>query len=176
MSDSESDAEQQPAPEAVPAPAPALPPPLDDEFTLEHLWTYNGTDPSRGLLVSIKGTVFDVSTNPAVYALNRSYNLFAGRDASYAMGKSSLRWEDAHPDYSALNEVEMGVLDQWHAMFSKKYRVVGRVIDHPTLLAQKEKGKGKAPDPGASLEDERDAARDEKKAGETETREESTAE
>ncbi|KAF7305661.1 Cytochrome B5 [Mycena chlorophos] len=131
---------------AAPAPDPGpppLPPPRDDPFTLQSLWAFNGTDPAKALLVSIKGTVFDVSSNPAVYGMNCSYHMFTGRDCSYAMGKSSLRWEDAYPDYSALNETEVNVLDTWHATFSKKYPIAGKLIDHPTLLAEMAKGKSK---------------------------------
>nr|GAT49002.1 cytochrome B5 [Mycena chlorophos] len=122
---------------------PPLPPPRDDPFTLQSLWAFNGTDPAKALLVSIKGTVFDVSSNPAVYGMNCSYHMFTGRDCSYAMGKSSLRWEDAYPDYSALNETELNVLDTWHATFSRKYPIVGKLIDHPTFLADMMKGKSK---------------------------------
>ncbi|KAF7291248.1 Cytochrome B5 [Mycena indigotica] len=144
----------EPAPDSEPArqatpepePVPELPPPRDDPFTLDTLWEYNGSDENKPLLVSIKGTVFDVSDNYAVYGPHRSYAVFTGRDASHGMGCSSIRFEDAYPDYSGLSEAQMGVLDQWHAMFTKKYPIVGKVVDHPTLLAEKEKGKGKARD------------------------------
>ncbi|KAG4304456.1 hypothetical protein PORY_002166 [Pneumocystis oryctolagi] len=58
-----------------------------------------------------------------------SYHLFAGKDASRAFGKSSLKEEDAIPDYSDLNESELRILDDWVAFFSKKYDIVGRIVE-----------------------------------------------
>ena len=51
------------------------------------------------------------------YGPGGSYHLFAGKDASKALGKSSLKEEDADPDYSDLPEAEMKVLNDWHAFF-----------------------------------------------------------
>jgi membrane-associated progesterone receptor component len=64
------------------------------------------------------GTVFDVTHKRETYGKGGSYNLFAGKDASKALGKSSLKEEDASPDYSDLPPAEMKVLDDWHAFFS----------------------------------------------------------
>lgn len=44
-----------------------------------------------------------------------------------ALGKSSLKPEDCIADYSDLTEKELEVLDQWHAFFSKRYNIVGKV-------------------------------------------------
>ncbi|KAJ9120554.1 hypothetical protein QFC24_005230 [Naganishia onofrii] len=43
-------------------------------------------------------------------------------------GKSSLKPEDAIPDYTTLEPAEMKVLDQWYDFFSKRYNVVGKVV------------------------------------------------
>lgn len=64
------------------------------------------------------GTVFDVSHKRDTYGPGGSYHLFAGKDASKALGKSSLKEEDAVPDYSNLPEPEMKVLNDWHAFFT----------------------------------------------------------
>ena len=48
-----------------------------------------------------------------MYGKGGSYNLFAGKDASKALGKSSLKEDDASPDYSDLPEAEMKVLNDW---------------------------------------------------------------
>ena len=64
------------------------------------------------------GTVFDVSHKRETYGKGGSYNLFAGRDASRALGKSSLKEEDASPDYSDLPESDMKVLNDWHSFFT----------------------------------------------------------
>ncbi|KAI4524236.1 progesterone binding protein [Schizophyllum commune Loenen D] len=119
---------------------PNLAPPKDDPFTLEDLKAFDGTDPSKPIYVSIKGTVFDVSSKRDVYGPGRSYGLFAGKDPSKGLGMSSLRPEHAIPDYEDLNEGDRKVLDDWHGFFTKRYNIVGRVIDHPTHLRQQQSG------------------------------------
>jgi hypothetical protein len=84
-----------------------------------------------------------------VYGPGKSYNIFAGKDGSKGLGKSSLNPEDAVPDYSDLPENESKVLDDWFSFFQyvlirptctgayfhfrhrKRYNVVGRVTDMP---------------------------------------------
>ncbi|KAL1709547.1 cytochrome b5-like heme/steroid binding domain-containing protein [Schizophyllum commune] len=119
---------------------PNLLPPKDDPFTLEELRAFDGTDPARPIYVSIKGTVFDVSPKRDVYGPGRSYGLFAGKDASKGLGMSSLRPEHAVPDYAGLSEGDRKVLDDWWGFFSKRYNIVGRVVDHPTHLREQAGG------------------------------------
>ena len=114
-----------------------LDPPKDDPFTLSALAQYDGSDDSKPIYVSIKGDarirlrttsapshacfpgdVFDVTRKRDVYGKGGSYNIFAGKDGSMGLGKSSLKLEDAVPDYSTLPENEMKVLDDWHSFFS----------------------------------------------------------
>lgn len=64
------------------------------------------------------GTVFDVSHKRDTYGPGKSYGVFSGKDASKALGKSSLKPEDAVPDYRDLEEKEMKVLNDWHAFFT----------------------------------------------------------
>ena len=64
-----------------------------------------------------EGTIFDVSNKVDVYGKGKSYNLFAGKDASKALGMSSLKPEDAVSDYSTLPENEMKVLEEWYSFF-----------------------------------------------------------
>ncbi|KAF8658386.1 hypothetical protein AX16_001995 [Volvariella volvacea WC 439] len=105
-----------------------LAPPKDDPYTPEQLAQYDGSDPSKPIYVAIKGTIFDVSHKKDVYGPGKSYSIFAGKDGSRGLGKSSLKPEDAVSDYSVLDEKEMKVLDDWHSFFSKRYNVVGRVV------------------------------------------------
>ncbi|KAJ7779805.1 progesterone binding protein [Mycena metata] len=113
------------------APRDDLAPPKDDPFTLAQLAEFDGSDPAKPIYVSIKGTVFDVTPKADVYGAGRSYNIFAGKDGSKGLGMSSLKPEDAVPDYRDLNEAHRKVLDDWHAFFTKRYNIVGRVSDHP---------------------------------------------
>jgi membrane-associated progesterone receptor component len=65
--------------------------------------------------------VFDVSHKHEVYGPGKSYNIFAGKDGSKGLGMSSLKPEDAIPDYSGLDESDRKVLDDWHGFFSYVY-------------------------------------------------------
>ena len=59
--------------------------------------------------------------------------VFAGKDASRALGMSSTKAVDVRPDWSDLNDKEKGVLDEWFTFFSKRYQVVGRVAGASNL-------------------------------------------
>ena len=53
-----------------------------------------------------------------MYGPGKSYNIFAGKDGSKGLGKSSLKTEDAIPDYSDLPDNERKTLDEWHTFFT----------------------------------------------------------
>lgn len=114
-----------------------LDPPKDDPFTQEQLKAYDGTDASKPVYVSIKGTVFDVSRKRETYGPGGSYAVLAGKDGSRALGLSSLKPEDAVADWSTLEEKERKTLDDWHTFFTKRYNIVGRVVDLPAAVANK---------------------------------------
>ena len=63
-------------------------------------------------------TVRDL-TQMLIVAPGKGYNVFAGRDASKALGKSSMKAEDLSADYSELTEWELKVLDDWVAYYTK---------------------------------------------------------
>lgn len=46
-----------------------------------------------------------------------SYHVFAGKDASKGLGLSSVKVEDAVPDYSTLDEASMKTLDGWYEFY-----------------------------------------------------------
>ncbi|KAI9455255.1 cytochrome b5 [Lactarius psammicola] len=106
-----------------------LPPPKDDPFTQEALKPFDGSDPAKPIYVAIKGTVFDVSRKRETYGPGGSYALFAGKDA--------LKPEDAVPDWSTLEDKDRKTLDDWHSFFTKRYAVVGRVVDLPAAVANR---------------------------------------
>ncbi|OJT02635.1 hypothetical protein TRAPUB_6816 [Trametes pubescens] len=108
-----------------------LAPPKEDPITVEQLKQYDGSDPSQPIYVAIKGTVFDVTRKADTYGKGKSYNLFAGKDASRALGMSSLKEEDAVSDYSTLSAADLKTLNDWFDFFSKRYNVVGKVVDLP---------------------------------------------
>lgn len=59
--------------------------------------------------------------------------VFAGRDASKALGKTSTKQEDVSPDWKDLDEKEQSTLNDWVTFFSKRYNVVG-IVEGATNL------------------------------------------
>ncbi|KAH6899899.1 cytochrome b5-like heme/steroid binding domain-containing protein [Thelonectria olida] len=102
-----------------------LNPPKDDPISQEELARSNGAEGEK-CYVAIKGKVYDVTGNKA-YAPGASYNVFAGKDASRALGKTSTKPEDAVPEWDDLSDKEKAVLADWVTFFSKRYNVVGVV-------------------------------------------------
>ncbi|KAF5357056.1 hypothetical protein D9756_006867 [Leucocoprinus leucothites] len=122
-----------PAKSIMQPPREDLAPPKDDPFTAAELSQYDGSDSSKPIYVAIKGDIFDVTHKADSYGPGKSYNVFAGKDGSRGLGKSSLKVEDAVADYSVLDEKERKVLDDWHSFFLKRYNIVGRVSDGPKI-------------------------------------------
>lgn len=67
--------------------------------------------------IAFVGTIFDVTRKVDVYGAGKSYNIFAGKDGSRGLGKSSLKTEDAVWDYTTLDPSERKVLDDWYSFF-----------------------------------------------------------
>ncbi|KAI0911317.1 cytochrome b5-like heme/steroid binding domain-containing protein [Ustulina deusta] len=103
-----------------------LNPPKDDPITLEELAQADGSE-GRKAYVAIKGKVYDVTGNKAYEQPGGSYSIFAGKDASRALAKTSTKPEDVQPEWRDLSESEQGVLNDWITFFSKRYNVVGVV-------------------------------------------------
>ena len=53
--------------------------------------------------------------------------VFAGHDASRALGKTSTKAEDVSPDWQDLPDSEKNTLNDWFIFFSKRYNIVGVV-------------------------------------------------
>lgn len=53
--------------------------------------------------------------------------VFAGKDASRALGQSSLKPEECRPDWSDLSDQHKKVLNDWFTFFSKRYNIKGKV-------------------------------------------------
>ncbi|KAG0097024.1 hypothetical protein BGZ93_003564 [Podila epicladia] len=94
-------------------------------FTHTELSKHDGSDPSASIYVAIKGSVFDVTTKKEMYGPGGGYHVFAGKDASRALGKQSLKAEDCVPEFSDLNAEERKTLDDWFVFFEKRYPIVG---------------------------------------------------
>lgn len=103
----------------------------------------------------MQGKVYDVTGN-TLYQLGSSYHgtseyqhglllsfgpsltmaiVFAGKDASRALGKSSTDPEDVKPEWRDLGDKENETLNEWITFFSKRYNVVG-VVEGATNVEQ----------------------------------------
>ncbi|KAK3945926.1 cytochrome b5 [Diplogelasinospora grovesii] len=102
-----------------------LDPPKDDPISVEELSKMNGKEGAK-CYVAIKGKVYDVSGSKA-YQPGGSYHVFAGKDASRALGLMSTKESDAVPEWKDLDDKEKKILDDWVTYFSKRYNIVGRV-------------------------------------------------
>ncbi|KAJ2992336.1 hypothetical protein NUW58_g525 [Xylaria curta] len=129
-----------------------LDPPKDDPITLEELSQADvrGTDEAhtgtegKKAYVAIKaseripntlldsretfliGKVYDVTGNK-MYQVGGSYHVFAGKDASRALAKTSTKPEDVQAEWKDLDDKKKGVLNDWITFFSNRYNVVGLV-------------------------------------------------
>ena len=71
--------------------------------------------------------VYDRSGNDARDLLADSCSVFAGKDASKALGKTSTKPEDVSAEWHDLEDKEKDTLNDWITFFSKRYNVVGVV-------------------------------------------------
>jgi len=109
-----------------------LPPPTQlGEITAEELQQYDGTDPSKPLLMAIKAKIYDVSQSRAFYGPGGPYALFAGKDASRALAKMSFEDKDLTGDIEGLSAYEAEALTDWEYKFMSKYVKVGTVKPSP---------------------------------------------
>ena len=83
---------------------------------------------AAGHLIAIRGQVYDVGYGGVgFYGAGASYHLFCGKDASRALAKMSFKPEDVDrgwPDLDDLDAKDTKILDDWVALFKRKYPVV----------------------------------------------------
>lgn len=106
----------------------AIPAELSGELSAEELAEFCGTDPSKPLLVAVKGTIYDVSSAANFYGPDGPYGAFAGRDASRALAIMSVKEADVSSSLEGLTEKQMETLEQWERKFQAKYPVAGRLV------------------------------------------------
>jgi predicted heme/steroid binding protein len=70
------------------APATNLADPILTPMPVDILRQHDGSD-GRPIYVAIKGQIYDVSAKREMYGKGSGYNVFAGKDASRGLGKST---------------------------------------------------------------------------------------
>ncbi|KAL0453315.1 UNVERIFIED_CONTAM: Membrane steroid-binding protein 2 [Sesamum latifolium] len=102
------------------------------DVTEEELRAYDGSDPSKPLLMAIKGQIYDVSRSRMFYGPGGPYALFAGRDASRALALMSFDPKDLTGNIEGLSASELEVLQDWEYKFMEKYVKVGQLVSKNT--------------------------------------------
>jgi membrane-associated progesterone receptor component len=143
-------------------PVEPLPPPTQlGEITADELQQYDGTDPSKPLLMAIKGQIYDVSQSKAFYGPGGPYALFAGKDASRALAKMSFEEKDLTGDIEGLSAYEAEALTDWEYKFMSKYVKVGTVKPGPVSNKVEESAEKEEADADAAPDAEPEASKDE---------------
>lgn len=111
---------------------PQPPPPKKEivlrEFTKDELANFTGSSPDQPIYVAVDGNVYDVSSARSAYGPGGSYSLFAGHDASYALGTFSLEKENLDKPIDNLSASEREMLNDWKMKYEMKYDKVGTLV------------------------------------------------
>lgn len=99
-------------------------------YTLQELSKYDGVkDPSKPILLSINGNVYNMDQNKAIYGPGGTYHHFAGKDASRAFVTGCFKTGLTY-DTRGFDDQQKKALEHWSNFFenSPKYPKVGTVI------------------------------------------------
>eukprot|EP00935_MAST-01C_sp_MAST-1C-sp1_P001074 g1074.t1 len=106
-------------------------------FSESELRAFDGRSANERILIAYRLTVFDVSSEPGLYAKDGPYHAFAGRACTRGVVLPSLKEEDINDDVADFNQEKMAKLEEWTKFFKAKYKVVGRL--QPDLKAKEER-------------------------------------
>jgi membrane-associated progesterone receptor component len=110
-------------------PSVPLPEAQERDYARSELASYDGSDPSKPLLIGIRGHVYDVTRGRDFYGPGGPYGMFAGKDCTRALAKVSFDADLFTGDLSGLDRDELDKLEEWIEMFNGKYRRVGRLLE-----------------------------------------------
>ena len=112
------------------APPPREPLPKGEarDYREDELRAYDGSDPTKPVLLAIQGRVFDVTYGRDFYGKGGPYEAFAGRECAVALARMSFDKADIHGDVSVLEDFEREKLAEWVETFEGKYDVLGRLL------------------------------------------------
>ena len=119
------------------APAESAPRP----FTEAELAEYDGTD-GASIYIAVKDpwseqtTVFDMRSSVSFYGPGGPYHVFAGKNATHGLAKSSVDSAQVTGDLELLTEHEKDTHMQWYAKFSSKYPKVGYLVAEPSYKVE----------------------------------------
>eukprot|EP00003_Mantamonas_plastica_P005633 TRINITY_DN14550_c2_g1_i2.p1 TRINITY_DN14550_c2_g1~~TRINITY_DN14550_c2_g1_i2.p1 ORF type:complete len:183 (-),score=68.69 TRINITY_DN14550_c2_g1_i2:26-574(-) len=97
------------------------------EYTAKELEEFTGEN-GKPIYLAVKGIIYDVSTGAGFYGPGKPYNVFAGKECSRALAKTSTNPIDVNGEIDSLSYSELETLDQWIAKFDK-YPKVGILVN-----------------------------------------------
>ncbi len=95
-------------------------------LTLSELSAFDGGSCER-LIVSVEGVLYDITQRWDLYGPGKKYNVFCGRDATFALATMSLEKADMNRFSFELDGEQEQTLREWVAKYKKSYPVVGRL-------------------------------------------------
>ncbi|XP_062113841.1 membrane steroid-binding protein 2-like [Humulus lupulus] len=106
------------------------------DITQLELSAYNGSDPNKPLLISVRGQIYDVSSSRMFYGPGGPYAMFTGKEASRALALLSFKPQDMNDNLEDLGPDELQVLEDWEDKFIEKYPKVGKLVKESTTTEQ----------------------------------------
>ncbi|XP_060530516.1 membrane-associated progesterone receptor component 1 [Cylas formicarius] len=107
----------------------ALPKMKKQDFSVEELKKFDGTQEDGRVLVAVNGKVYDVTKGKKFYGPDGPYAAFAGRDASRGLATFNVSASgEGYDDLSDLTTMEMDSVREWESQFNDKYEYVGRLL------------------------------------------------
>ncbi|KAK6201675.1 cytochrome b5-like heme/steroid binding domain-containing protein [Scheffersomyces amazonensis] len=104
-------------------------------FTTEELSIYNGSNIKLPIYVAVNGSVYDVTSSPAIYGPKGTYHKLSGKDCARVFVTGCFQNDNEFTyDLRGLDEIEVEHdLNQWKHFFedSNKYWYVGKVHHQP---------------------------------------------
>mmetsp|Transcript_43437 Transcript_43437/g.68024 ORF Transcript_43437/g.68024 Transcript_43437/m.68024 type:complete len:127 (+) Transcript_43437:266-646(+) len=95
--------------------------------------SFDGSEPTAAVLIGIKGKVYDVTPRADLYGVGGPYGYMTGKDASRLLAKMAKKTDDdGRTDLGDLTEKELKTLNEWEAMFAKKYQCIGNLTKSAT--------------------------------------------
>ena len=105
--------QQQPHSQTQPHPSMTADP--NKAWTLAELRPFDGSDPSKPLLLGCGGKVFDVSSARGFYGPGAAYGVFAGKDASRGLARMEIEYTTADvSDLSGSQQVTLQEVSSSH--------------------------------------------------------------
>lgn len=99
--------------------------PSRDDWTLEEIQNYTGSDPDLPILTAIDGFVYNVWRGSEWYGPEGPYHSIAGRDSTRFLAKQIL--EEEEDDGQPLDAMEIDALNGWKEHFNFKYDNIGKL-------------------------------------------------